>query len=1317
MPRHKLRPAAALAAALSSALLAAAATARADFVLTEFMASNDTTLRDDFGDASDWIEVQNTSASPQSLAGWRLTDRPENSSLWTFPDTTVPPGGFVVVFASGRDRRSPAATLHTNFALAAAGEYLALVRPDGSAATEFAPTYPAQATDVSFGFPHSITATTLAQGAEGQVGVPASESDFLANFTNWRTRTTPLAGSTWRPCRTGIGYSNTSGNYGTWVHPDGEVSALMRNLQRTACIRLPFEVGNPAAVTSLRLRMRWDDGFIAWVNGVEVARDAAPANPVWNSLATANRNEALNSDWTDFTFSPSAVNLTQGTNILAIQAFNVTANSSDLLILPVLETTSAAAAAQPQYFTTPTPGSTNGAGGPIGPILSHPTATIPRPLGSSASPPATVSIRVTPSSFSVNPVSVRLFHRTMYGAESSIALRDDGNPPDLVANDGTFTALLPTSLPLPGEMLRWRFEAGDTQRNTSRSPPFLDPTDADEYYGTVALNPDEDSSQLTVLHQFIQNPDAAGTLAGTYSAIFYLGHFYDNVFVNRHGQSTASFAKKSHNFDFNRGNRFTWHPDAPRKVKDINILTNHADKTRTRNTLSHQVARAAGSPHHFAFPIRVQRNASFHGVFDLVEDGDDRLLERNGLDPNGAFYKMYNALSATSGNQKKTRRHEDFSDLQALITGLDRNTNADSRRAFIYDNVNLPATVNYLAVRALNSDRDHGHKNYYVYRDSDGSREWEPIIWDVDLTWGHNWNATSGYFDDSLSSVSITNQVPNNRLYAAIWDSPETRAMYLRRLRTLMDQILQPPGTTNGWVETTMRSVVAPIDPDPANPSPWTDGDRDFTKWGTWGRGLRPREETEYVIANFIGQHRLFLYNQDSATRQRYNGDPIPDLPNPSQPGSVTFAACDPNPASGNQAEEFVSLRNTLPIAIDISGWKISGPISHTFAPGTVIPPGDGSPASQYQGIIHLARDSVAFRNRSSGPSRGQRRFIQGNFSGTLPARGATLTLANASGTTVASFSYPPEPTPHQLAIRVTEIQYNPAPPSLAESSALPGIGRQEFEYLELANITTSPINLAGCRFTAGIEFDFHPLILHPGQRVLLVKNPDAFTTRYPGTTAYPVIGPYGGQLDNSGERLEISDPVGEIILDFSYNDAWFPSTDGSGRSLVLRDPATPYDQFGKSSTWAASSAPLGNPGEQPTTFATEFSAWARSHFSAAERADPAISGPHADPDGDGRDNWNEFAFATHPHQPDAPSLAFAHPLGLTVRHPTLAVDILWTLEASNNPSDPTSWSPVPFATSILEHGPDFATSSFLESSPPTGQPARFLRLRASHAP
>jgi len=120
--------------------------------ISEFMASNDGFLLDDFGEASDWIELHNDTPATVNLDGWFLTDNPNKLTQWPFPATNMPPGSFLLVFASGRDRRVPGTTLHTNFKLDAAGEYLALVRPDRSVATAFTPLFPIQVPDASFGF-------------------------------------------------------------------------------------------------------------------------------------------------------------------------------------------------------------------------------------------------------------------------------------------------------------------------------------------------------------------------------------------------------------------------------------------------------------------------------------------------------------------------------------------------------------------------------------------------------------------------------------------------------------------------------------------------------------------------------------------------------------------------------------------------------------------------------------------------------------------------------------------------------------------------------------------------------------------------------------------------------------------------------------------------------------------------------------------------------------------------------------------------------------------------------------------------------------
>src|SRR5437867_2179529 len=131
-----------------------------DIIISEFMASNHRTLRDEDGETSDWIEIRNLGSTAENLSGWFLTDKVKKPTLWKFPPgVLLPANDFMILFASGKNRTgkpllrqnatpSPlwgegrgevSPILHTNFKLAASGGYLALVRPDGrTVASEFA---------------------------------------------------------------------------------------------------------------------------------------------------------------------------------------------------------------------------------------------------------------------------------------------------------------------------------------------------------------------------------------------------------------------------------------------------------------------------------------------------------------------------------------------------------------------------------------------------------------------------------------------------------------------------------------------------------------------------------------------------------------------------------------------------------------------------------------------------------------------------------------------------------------------------------------------------------------------------------------------------------------------------------------------------------------------------------------------------------------------------------------------------------------------------------------------------------------------------
>jgi hypothetical protein len=117
--------------------------------------SGDDGLRDEDDELQDWIELENLTDSAVNLVGWSLTDDPGDPGQWIFPDTVIAPGGFLIVFASGKDRRpvDPQRRRHANFKLGVEGEYLGLYSPESPrrVVSEIAPEYPALRPDVSGG--------------------------------------------------------------------------------------------------------------------------------------------------------------------------------------------------------------------------------------------------------------------------------------------------------------------------------------------------------------------------------------------------------------------------------------------------------------------------------------------------------------------------------------------------------------------------------------------------------------------------------------------------------------------------------------------------------------------------------------------------------------------------------------------------------------------------------------------------------------------------------------------------------------------------------------------------------------------------------------------------------------------------------------------------------------------------------------------------------------------------------------------------------------------------------------------------------------
>jgi len=156
------------------------------------------------------------------------------------------------------------------------------------------------------------------------------------------------------------------------------------------------------------------------------------------------------------------------------------------------------------------------------------------------------------------------------------------------------------------------------------------------------------------------------------------------------------------------------------------------------------------------------------------------------------------------------------------------------------------------------------------------------------------------------------------------------------------------------------------------------------------------------------------------------------------------------------------------------------------------------------------------------------------------------------------------------MGLVVSELMYHPV-----EEGNTPS-GNERLEFVELYNDQATSEDLSGYAFTTGIRYTFAAgTILGPKKYVVVAREPNTVKAAYGISVVY---GPFTGRLDNDGERIELSNANGEIIISFRYNDAWpWPtSPDGTGHSLILAKLGGDPEE---ASSWSASTFIGGTPG------------------------------------------------------------------------------------------------------------------------------------------
>ncbi|MEZ5324682.1 MAG: CotH kinase family protein [Verrucomicrobiales bacterium] len=1290
---------------LAITLLAASVPlAMGDPEISEILASNSSILADSDGEFSDWIEIHNPDAVPVNLAGYTLTDSKSTLGKWIFPSITLQPEAYLVVFASGKDRTDPTQELHTNFKLSSSGEYLALVKPDEKTiASEFSPQYPAQFQDESYGpgvSSDAIASTPLLVGALAKWIVPTEDIG-----ESWRELA--FDDGTWQSGTTGLGFG-----YDELVGDAGDLSEAMRGVNGTAYARIPFEIENAAEVIRFSLRLKYEDGFIAWLNGQQIAADNEPEIPAWNSTSSSSRSDSLAEEWETYSVDFDGIVQT-GTNVLAVQILNTSAGGSDVLFLPEvdIETIDSSQPLVTGYLLEPTPGTRNAQSSGSGPRIFDATDTADISDPASAIP---VTARIEEN---LAPVAtVTLHYRVMYEDEISVPMLDDGSGSDKIANDGIFSAAVPASIAATGQMVRWAVVATDAEGAETRSPRFPDPEGSPEYFGTVIVDPAL-ATNLPVLHRFVERASRAETRSGTRASVYFDGDFYDNVFLRIRGGTAVSWPKKSYKIDFNQGHHFRFSEGVPR-VDEINLNATYTDKSYIRARLTAELGNDSGTPSPETIHFRMHQNGEFYSVAYFVEQPDKDFLRRHDLDTAGALYKgppganMDSAGPLEKKTNKETRTKED---LQEFIVGIKLRDLAELEN-FVFDNVDIPAQVNFMAVVALTQNIDASDKNYFLYRDTFGTGEWQMLPWDLDLTFGPNalntdtivYNADRNNAAASHVFIGATPHLLHtgkyNRLIEAIVKTERTKDMLLRRIRTLTDQYL--------------ATDYFPKRIDELNALLATDVEDDHDKWKTnshfAGRSYTLREASDRIINEYLIPRLEYLTVDQAAsvssglTFIAGEGSPVrAHVPGDGSLGiSWTAVSFDDSAwleGTGGVGFDRGSTADYLPLVgidllseslpagsrIDTDGDGINETDSvymrYTFDVPDPALVGGLSFGMKYDDgyIAYLNGTKIAEKNAPDDPSWDS--TATSSHSDSLALNFENIDISSSKGLLLqgknvlaihglnqgvgnSDLLFVPrladEGNSNDDAVGIPPAQ---AADARVEFGTIHGSGTPAEHFIELTNPGTQSVDLSGWKLTGSIQHTFKPgTVVLAGDRLYVSPNVAAFRSRLvtpTGGEGHFVQGNYTGEL-RDGQAVSLVNAAGALVSNTT------PEITPSGFSQ-----------------WAAEFFPSGSP----------------------------ASAPEADPDLDGSSNAVEFAFATDPTRVSAPAITVerieidgnAH-LAITFTRPT-GENIQYALEQSTALN---SWNPLSASTiSILPAGVGLEKLT-MQSTEPVDSASTFVRIK-----
>ena len=1110
-----------------------------------------------------------------------------------------------------------------------------------------------------------------------------------------------------------------------------DVKTPMYNVNTSAFVRYPFTVAAGTVFETLKLIARYDDGFVAYIDGVKVAEANAPASPGWNSAATGgDRSDTLGTRFEVIDLAAHIPLLTTGNHVLAIQGLTSAVNDPDFLFHARLEATSQTINGFASYLSFPTPGGHNYSPWFLD-FVADTVFSVKRGFFTTAQSVAITCL--TPSSqiyYTTNGATPSPLNGTLYTAPINIAattvlraraFRTDWVPSNADTQTYLFLADVLTQQTTGTPPAGWPTSPVLNAAGTNQTMVYgMDPN-IRSLYGDVAMTAaltQIPSISIVTDQENLTNPQT-GIYANAYAhgedweraaslewldstkpAGFH-GEFQHNCGLRIRGgySRNAQYAKHSFRVYF-RDSYSVGKLDYPifgdagtseHDVIDLASSQNYSwvlgdgSDTMVRDPFTRQTLIDCGSPGSRTKYFHLYLNGIYWGLYWFDErpssgwgeayfggSKDDWDVVKTGNHvagfateaTDGYYDQMPNPLGGTMNAPWRNlwAKGRSFAtapgvtqagnpDLAAYFEMLGRNADG-TRNLALPVLVNVDSLIDYMLCIFYTGDGDaplssflgnNAANNWFALRNRVTDQGFIFLNHDAEHTLGAGaaqndrtgpWNSTDPTYNQN--NLSFSNP---QWLFQDLCFSPEFRMRVADRAHK---HLFNGGSMTPAVAQARMDALSAKINLAVKGHSMrWGDTARtpafNATDWQNAVTGARNYLTARHTtLVNQLKAYNLTTSYAD-ATAPLY---PLTTAPAFSQHG-------------GNVAGGY-NLSITAP----------AGTIYYTTNGTDPRAIGGAIAGTTYSAALVLTQPTTTVRARVKNGTEWSALTEATFFANVVPASSANIVFS--------------------------EIHYHPSAPALPDIT-----DSDEFEFLELLNISASSVNLTGAYFATGIDYTFPTTVLAPGSRLVLARNAAKYTERYGGAP----YGIYNGRLSNSGENLTLRAP--DLVTDirtctYLVTSPWPTEPDGFGPSLVLRNPAT-NPNHSLAASWRASASVT--PGD--TDF-TGYAAWKTAN---------GISTDNDDSDGDGLTALLEYALSG---SPTAGSLAqlpttvrnLDGTFTFTLRRALIADDVVHTVQETTSLTTPFA----PSAATLISRTAAGSVETLVYSIPASADAQRFFR-------